>query len=1218
MIGTLLRDRYRIDAKLGEGGMGVVYRAHDSLLQRPVAIKTLSPALFGEEGARRLIREAQSAAKLHHPHIVSIFDAVEEGGQFAIVMELVEGQTLRELLPLPVPRLIEIALQVLEGLEYAHAQGIVHRDIKPENIIVTKDETAKLMDFGLARSEGRSRLTVTGMVVGTVAYLAPEQALGGQVDGRSDLYALGAVLYEAVAGRPPFESEDPISVITQHINVPPVAPHWHNPAVPPALENVILKLLAKDPGRRYQSAREAAEALGAARKTLETAVAQVVPGEAAAGPGLEKLAGPELVERLGRSPLVGREAELARLKELIDRAITGQGGVVLLSGPLGIGKSRLAEEAITYARLRGVAVVSGNAYESAPPYEPFARSLHDLARGVDPETLAARLGEFAPELVGLIPELARQLPRVSERAPGSPEDRKNRLFAGVAHFLGAMAVQNPVLVLLNDMHFADLATVELLQHVARRSQTGRVLLVAGYRAEDIPTTPAGQLFSQVVHALGREGFCTTIVMRPLSEEQVVDLIQLMANHRTRPVRFGRRIHEVTEGNPYFIEEVIKALFEQGTLYIKDGQWSTDFDDIRDYSLLETPTSIRSAVEARLRNLSEPTRQVLTHAAVIAAARGAREQGDFSFDTLLRVSGLDETALLDRVEEALRAQFIREIRGAGGDVYAFAQPIVRRVLYESIPRRRRRLLHRQVGEALEQLYTRQVDAYVEALAAHFAEAEETEKVLDYARRAARKAAGVFAYEEAIRHLQQAIAAAEELERPAERLEMLEETGDFLFALGRRSETIRAYEEAFRFWRSLPGGVRVEGARLCRKIGELRRWGFADAPTREYVAGGLRLLEDQPNHPEYIKLVIARASDLYWLRPEAEADYAAAEESAREGHRLAETIGSLREMSAALDALAGIYWQTANFPKMLEATEQRTGIVEQLDDPGERHDLFGMLARSHTFLGNYTEAQRHALASYEAAMKSRNIHYLMHSADDMIILHMLWNKWDDAEAWCRRYEEAEAQAGRPDVLRRSVVATRAIAAAVRGDLGEARRRAEEFEQVPSGGHPWARWYFAVIMALAMDDTAAARAALTEGLRLADTPEAKLHMHSMALEFAAQAREWHYVDELGEVTLERARRSGGRRHVALSSRSLGIHRREHGDLDGAEALLAEAVTLFRTIDCRWELGKTLRELALLRRAQGRPGEADALLHEALGHFEALRALPDVERTRALMREV
>lgn len=140
MIGTLLKDRYRIDAKLGEGGMGIVYKAHDRLLDRPVAIKTLTPGLLlGAEGARRFLREAQSAARLNHSNIVSTYDAVEDGGSFAIVMELVDGKTLRELLPVPLDRLVEIAVQILQGLEYAHAQGIVHRDIKPENIVITAD-----------------------------------------------------------------------------------------------------------------------------------------------------------------------------------------------------------------------------------------------------------------------------------------------------------------------------------------------------------------------------------------------------------------------------------------------------------------------------------------------------------------------------------------------------------------------------------------------------------------------------------------------------------------------------------------------------------------------------------------------------------------------------------------------------------------------------------------------------------------------------------------------------------------------------------------------------------------------------------------------------------------------------------------------------------------------------------------------------------------------
>src|SRR5574341_1948664 len=187
MIGTLLHQRYKVEAVLGEGGMGVVYRAQDTLLQRAVAIKTLAPTVFGDEGAKRILREAQSVARLHHPQIVSIFDVISETGSYAIVMEFVEGKTLRELIPRPVSQLLKIAAAVLEALEFAHSSGVVHRDIKPENIIIGSDGTAKLMDFGLARSEGRSRLTQTGMIVGTVAYRPPEQALGGHVDARSEL-----------------------------------------------------------------------------------------------------------------------------------------------------------------------------------------------------------------------------------------------------------------------------------------------------------------------------------------------------------------------------------------------------------------------------------------------------------------------------------------------------------------------------------------------------------------------------------------------------------------------------------------------------------------------------------------------------------------------------------------------------------------------------------------------------------------------------------------------------------------------------------------------------------------------------------------------------------------------------------------------------------------------------------------------------------------------
>ncbi len=189
MIGTMLNNRYRIDAKLGEGGMGVVYKAHDTLLDRPVAIKFLSPQVVGG-GSERVLREARAVAQLDHPHIVAVYDAGKIDGQPFIVMQLIAGKSLREV-SVSRDEAIDVARQVCLALDYAHRKGLIHRDIKPENIMVTDGRIVKLMDFGLARSEGRTRLTQAGMLVGTVAYMAPEQVLRGETDARSDLYSLG-------------------------------------------------------------------------------------------------------------------------------------------------------------------------------------------------------------------------------------------------------------------------------------------------------------------------------------------------------------------------------------------------------------------------------------------------------------------------------------------------------------------------------------------------------------------------------------------------------------------------------------------------------------------------------------------------------------------------------------------------------------------------------------------------------------------------------------------------------------------------------------------------------------------------------------------------------------------------------------------------------------------------------------------------------------------
>ncbi|MFM7719017.1 MAG: protein kinase domain-containing protein, partial [Actinomycetota bacterium] len=266
----VLAGRYRVERELGRGGMARVYRGTDTVLGRPVAIKLLA-AQYAEDAdfVARFRREAQAAARLNHPNLVGVYDTGTDDGVHYIVMEFVEGRTLADFLAgggrIAPARAAEIADLVLRALQAAHAQGVVHRDIKPANIMITPNGEVKVTDFGIARlSRGEETLAATSAILGTASYLAPEQAQSQPVDERADLYALGCVLFEMVTGRPPFVGDSAVSVASKHVVEMPIAPSRLNPDVPPELETVILRALAKDPADRYASAQDMRRDLGRA------------------------------------------------------------------------------------------------------------------------------------------------------------------------------------------------------------------------------------------------------------------------------------------------------------------------------------------------------------------------------------------------------------------------------------------------------------------------------------------------------------------------------------------------------------------------------------------------------------------------------------------------------------------------------------------------------------------------------------------------------------------------------------------------------------------------------------------------------------------------------------------------------------------------------------------------------------------------------------------
>jgi serine/threonine protein kinase/DNA-binding CsgD family transcriptional regulator len=262
-----LQDRYRLVEQLGKGGMGLVFRARDEMLDRDVAIKFIAPErVSGAEASARFLREARAVARLSHPNIMTLHDVGQEEGWHYLVLEHIAGKNLHALMverggPLPVRETLQAMRGALRALAYAHAQGIVHRDIKPENIMVTPDGQVKVTDFGLAMAQGDVRLTQEGMIIGTVMYMAPELVHGDPADSRSDLYAVGAVLYELLTGQPPFTGGEPLAILTQVLNSPVTPPRTLDPGLSPTVEALILRLLSKDPADRCASAEETLAAL---------------------------------------------------------------------------------------------------------------------------------------------------------------------------------------------------------------------------------------------------------------------------------------------------------------------------------------------------------------------------------------------------------------------------------------------------------------------------------------------------------------------------------------------------------------------------------------------------------------------------------------------------------------------------------------------------------------------------------------------------------------------------------------------------------------------------------------------------------------------------------------------------------------------------------------------------------------------------------------------
>jgi len=860
--------RYGVRKFLGEGGKKKVYLAHDTLLDRDVAFALIKTEGLDQTARERISREAQAMGRLGaHPHIVTVFDLGEEpapdphpnplpslgdgdvGAGFKpagitqpyMVTELMSGGDVEGLIArapehkLPLEQALAVAAQVCEGLEFAHGKGIVHRDLKPGNVWLTSNEqqatsqraaegngpgavaapvtnlsppVAKIGDFGLAVAIDRSRLTQAGMMVGTVNYMPPEQAAGGQVTPRSDLYSLGAMLYEMVTGRPPFVGDEAVAIIGQHLNTPPVAPTWHRPDCPPGLEALILRLLEKDPGKRPASAAEVRAAIEGVRAGLKPAPTE---DRDDVGAGLQP-ARPELstgARALGDNPLyrrafVGRESELRQLQSAFDGALSGKGALAMVVGEPGIGKTSVCEQLTTYAALRGGRALVGHCYEEGSlslPYLPFVEAMRSYVLAREPEGLRSDLGSGAGEVARIVSEV-RDRVQVAPPEVGDADEQRWRLLQAVSGFLRNASAVQPLLIVLEDLHDADRGTLDLLVHLSRNLDGARLLIVGTYRDVEVDR---GHPLSSALAELRRGQNFLRVPLRGLTAEEVQRMMASVSQ-RAIPWPLGELVHRQTEGNPLFVQEMLRYLVEEGLVSEQGGSLRRVGDD----SLAgRIPEGLRDVIGKRLSRLADRTNQVLAIASVIGR--------EFRLDVLQAVANLPQEEVEGALEEAGNVAVVEQRTGVGGQLsFRFTHAFFRQTLYEELFAARRIRLHQQVARALEAVYGRRVDEHASELAEHYSNSSDPAdlgKAVAYGEVAAVRAMSVFAYGEAARHLEQALKAQDVLDPDdkQKRCDLLLALGEALLPSEEPGRVIaRTAEEAFALGEALDDRERAARA------------------------------------------------------------------------------------------------------------------------------------------------------------------------------------------------------------------------------------------------------------------------------------------------------------------------------------------------------------------------------------------------------------------------
>ncbi|MBN1219901.1 MAG: protein kinase [Anaerolineae bacterium] len=772
--------RYVIQHKLGAGAMGEVWLATDSLLNRPVALKYLKTSQDAPDN-ETFLAEARMLASLNHPNITAIYDAIfdKKEKNFCLIMEYVEGKPLSDVMagwsgPLPLQIILEVAIDILQALQYAHGKGIVHRDIKPDNVMMQKDGI-KLTDFGVA---GLISLLAKGTeyMAGTPAYMSPEQIEGEATDGRADLYALGVMLFEMASGRHyPFQFNNLDELLKAHLEQSPRSLRDLVPDVPLALERATMRLLAKDPADRYASAGDAIDTLRSIQIRHKFSQSHL-----------------DLLDPEAR-PLVGRDDEIKQLAAIwaeCQQAV--QPRLLVIQGERGQGKSKLVTEFLgQHVVDQGFAALAGRCDESGAPYAPYAdilatildkqltqktitteqtdrllKQIPGLARLLNLASSSISAEESAEPTRKIVPESSGLWKALSDRLPESSSDPGQIEWQFFATVLAILTDLGPSVIFLENAAVLDEASAALTHFLLQQAQLP-LLIVATCR----PTKEA----LPWLDTLATDEY-QLITLAPLPADAVkAHLTNLVGNAVPDPL--VESIVERSQGNPRRIEEITQHLLDTKQLHQNEsGQWLyTPTEEIEVPGDAFLPKAVLGAFTRQMEKLPKSSREALALAALL-------EPGpEFNFEPWLTLLGgkTNQTMAQNVLDDALKKRLLRQI---GDQRYTFRPADVAKALTSTLTNTRRRELHRQIADML----LRQQDDPI-LVGYHYEQAGATNEAARHLELAGRQAIAVNAFDSAIMYYRRAGELAES--RAA-----LKALGYLYRLKGRPAASVRAFEQA----------------------------------------------------------------------------------------------------------------------------------------------------------------------------------------------------------------------------------------------------------------------------------------------------------------------------------------------------------------------------------------------------------------------------------------